>query len=52
MTYKVRLYITFKKKEDFESYCAMFEDFGWDFISGGKNSNIQYLTMIVGKSRR
>jgi len=26
----------------------MFEDFGWDFISGGKNSNIQYFKKIDG----
>ncbi|GAA0226832.1 hypothetical protein [Metaclostridioides mangenotii] len=44
MTYTVRLYITFKKEEDFESHCTISEDFGW----GGKNSNIQYFKKIGG----
>ncbi|WP_315168956.1 DUF2812 domain-containing protein [Metaclostridioides mangenotii] len=39
---------TFKKRGDFESYCTMFEDFGWKFISGGKYSNIQYFKKIDG----
>ena len=31
-------YRTFKKQEDFEDYCALFEDSGWEHIAGTKSS--------------
>jgi len=33
---------TFKKKEDFEEYILLFEDFGWKHVDGTKNSGSQY----------
>src|SRR5699024_9388178 len=35
-------YRTFKRKADFEDYCAMFEDSGWQHLAGSKNSGHQY----------
>ncbi|MGG2199999.1 MULTISPECIES: DUF2812 domain-containing protein [Paenibacillus] len=35
-------YRTFKKREDFEDYCALFEDSGWEHITGTKSSGYQY----------
>ncbi len=35
-------YRTFKKQEDFEDYCALFEDSGWEHIAGTKSSGYQY----------
>ena len=35
-------YRTFKKREDFEDYCALFEDSGWEHIAGTKSSGYQY----------
>ncbi|NOU91791.1 DUF2812 domain-containing protein [Paenibacillus sp. LMG 31456] len=35
-------YRTFKKKADFEDYCALFEDSGWKHITGTKSSGYQY----------
>lgn len=35
-------YRKFKKQEDFEDYCALFEDSGWNHISGTKRSGYQY----------
>jgi len=35
-------YRTFKKREDFEDYCALFEDSGWEHIAGTKGSGYQY----------
>lgn len=35
-------YRIFKKQEDFEDYRALFEDSGWEHISGTKSSGYQY----------
>lgn len=35
-------YRTFKQASDFEDYRALFEDSGWEHISGTKNSGFQY----------
>ncbi|WP_400163524.1 DUF2812 domain-containing protein [Brevibacillus sp. TJ4] len=35
-------YRTFKKQEDFEDYRALFEDSGWEHLSGTKSSGYQY----------
>jgi hypothetical protein len=35
-------YRTFKKQEDFQDYCALFEDSGWKHIAGSKSSGYQY----------
>ncbi|OXM16225.1 DUF2812 domain-containing protein [Paenibacillus herberti] len=35
-------YRRFKKQEDFEDYCALFEDSGWQHIAGTKHSGYQY----------
>ncbi|MHA6529414.1 DUF2812 domain-containing protein [Paenibacillus sp. BAC0078] len=35
-------YRTFKKQEDFEDYCALFEDSGWEHIAGTKSMGYQY----------
>ncbi|MCR8630357.1 DUF2812 domain-containing protein [Paenibacillus radicis (ex Xue et al. 2023)] len=39
-------YRTFKKQEDFEDYCALFEDCGWKHITGSKSSGYQYFRKI------
>ncbi|QSF46287.1 DUF2812 domain-containing protein [Paenibacillus tianjinensis] len=39
-------YRTFKKREDFEDYCALFEDSGWEHISGTKSSGYQYFKKV------
>jgi hypothetical protein len=39
-------YRTFKKQEDFEDYCALFEDCGWKHITGTKSSGSQYFKNI------
>ncbi len=35
-------YHTFKTKNDFEDYCTLFEDSGWEHIAGTKTSGTQY----------
>lgn len=35
-------YRFFKKREDFEDYCALFEDSGWEHIAGTRSSGYQY----------
>ncbi|SDT50778.1 Protein of unknown function [Paenibacillaceae bacterium GAS479] len=35
-------YRRFKKQEDFEDYCVLFEDSGWKHIAGTKHSGYQY----------
>lgn len=35
-------YRTFKKQEDFEDYCALFEDSGWEHIAGTRSLGYQY----------
>lgn len=35
-------YRTFKRQEDFEDYCALFEDSGWEHTAGTKSSGYQY----------
>ncbi|UJF33373.1 DUF2812 domain-containing protein [Paenibacillus hexagrammi] len=35
-------YRIFKHQEDFEDYCALFEDSGWEHRSGTKSSGYQY----------
>lgn len=35
-------YRSFNKQEDFEDYCALFEDSGWKHIAGTKSSGYQY----------
>ena len=37
---------TFKSKNDFLDYCTMFEDCGWEHISGTKSSGKQYFKKI------
>ncbi len=39
-------YRTFKKREDFEDYCALFEDSGWEHIAGTKSSGYQYFKKV------
>lgn len=39
-------YRTFKKKDDFEDYRALFEDCGWKHIAGTKSSGYQYFKNI------
>ncbi|TBL78528.1 DUF2812 domain-containing protein [Paenibacillus thalictri] len=39
-------YRTFNKKGDFEDYRALFEDCGWEHISGTKNSGVQYFKKV------
>ncbi|MFD0679375.1 MULTISPECIES: DUF2812 domain-containing protein [unclassified Paenibacillus] len=39
-------YRTFKKQEDFADYCALFEDCGWQHITGTKSSGYQYFRKI------
>jgi hypothetical protein len=39
-------YRTFKKREDFEDYCALFEDSGWEHIAGKKSSGYQYFKKV------
>lgn len=43
-------YRTFKNKEDFEDYCALFEDSGWKHIAGTKNSGKQYFSKTTENS--
>ncbi|MFC3747664.1 DUF2812 domain-containing protein [Paenibacillus sp. GCM10012306] len=42
-------YRTFKKQEDFEDYCALFEDSGWEHITGTKRSGYQYFKKTIEK---
>jgi len=35
-------YHTFKTKDDFEDYCTLFRDTGWEHIAGTKTSGTQY----------
>jgi Protein of unknown function (DUF2812). len=35
-------YRIFKRRGDFEDYCALFEDSGWEHIAGTKSSGYQY----------
>ncbi|MCK8059357.1 MULTISPECIES: DUF2812 domain-containing protein [unclassified Fusibacter] len=35
-------YRVFSKKEDFEAYVSLFEDFGWKHIAGSRRSGAQY----------
>jgi hypothetical protein len=39
-------YRTFKKQSDFEDYKALFEDSGWQHISGTKRSGLQYFKKV------
>lgn len=39
-------YRTFKKREDFEDYCALFEDSNWEHIAGTKGSGYQYFRKV------
>lgn len=39
-------YRTFKKREDFEDYIALFEDSGWEHIAGTKSSGYQYFKKV------
>lgn len=39
-------YRTFKRREDFEDYCALFEDSGWKHTTGTKSSGYQYFKNI------
>lgn len=39
-------YRTFKRKEDFEDYRALFEDSGWKHIWGTKHSGYQYFKKV------
>ncbi|WP_168120888.1 DUF2812 domain-containing protein [Paenibacillus sp. HB172176] len=40
---KIRMdYRSFKKREDFEDYKALFEDSGWEHVAGTKSSGYQY----------
>ncbi|WP_284645126.1 DUF2812 domain-containing protein [Paenibacillus silviterrae] len=39
-------YRTFKRREDFEDYLALFEDSGWEHLSGTKSSGYQYFRKI------
>lgn len=40
----------FRSKGDFNDYCAMFEDSGWQHIAGTKNSGTQYFRRIAENS--
>lgn len=44
-------YRTFKNREDFEDYRALFEDSGWSHIAGTKNSGAQYFKRTDNKGR-
>ncbi|ASA20792.1 DUF2812 domain-containing protein [Paenibacillus donghaensis] len=35
-------YRIFKKREDFDDYCSLFADSGWEHITGTKSSGYQY----------
>lgn len=39
-------YRTFKSKEEFWNYCALFEDCGWKHIAGSKYSGTQYFKKV------
>jgi len=39
-------YRHFKRQQDFLEYCALFEDSGWQHISGTKNSGNQYFKQV------
>jgi len=39
-------YRYFKKQQDFLEYCTLFEDSGWQHISGTKNSGNQYFKQV------
>lgn len=43
-------YRQFKKKEDFIDYLTLFEDSGWEHITGTKNSGTQYFRKVEGNS--
>lgn len=42
-------YRSFQKREDFQDYCALFEDSGWQHIAGTKSSGYQYFRKIDNK---
>ncbi|MCS7460599.1 DUF2812 domain-containing protein [Paenibacillus doosanensis] len=44
-------YRSFKKQRDFEDYCALFEDSGWEHIAGTKSTGHQYFKKIGCQGR-
>ncbi|KUP04952.1 hypothetical protein Q73_14010 [Bacillus coahuilensis m2-6] len=43
-------YRTFKHREDFEDYIALFEDSGWKHIAGSKRSGVQYFQRVSNEA--
>lgn len=39
-------YRSFKKQSDFQDYCALFEDSGWEHVSGTRSSGYQYFKKV------
>lgn len=44
-------YRTFSSKKQFEDYCALFEDAGWEHVYGTRHSGSQYFLPIPGRAQ-